>query len=225
VSRVSFGYRPGSPVLNEISLEIPRGARLGISGETGSGKTTLVSLLARFYDPISGEIRLDGTDLRDYRLADLRGQFAFVLQEPVLFATTIGENIAYARPGASGHEVVESARLACADEFIRALPDGYDTRLGERGVDLSGGERQRISLARAFLKDAPILVLDEPTSAVDPRVEAQMMDATERLMEGRTTILITHRHALFSRCDVRLTLRNGRIEPFRTDFSSAAAGS
>src|SRR5262245_9710421 len=232
VSGLELGYRPDALVLSDTSFEIPAGARVGISGTTGSGKTTLVSLLTRFFDPLAGEIRLDGVDLRDYRLADLRAQFSVVLQEPVLFATTVWENIAYARPGADRREIVEAARLAHADEFIRALPDGYDATLGERGLDLSGGERQRLSLARAFLRDAPILILDEPTSALDPRTEALVLEATERLMAGRTTVIIAHRSKLFERCDLRLGLDHGRVELWRPDagaparsVGSAAAGS
>jgi ATP-binding cassette subfamily B protein len=225
VSGVSFGYRDGQPVLRDVNLEIPCGARVGISGATGSGKTTLANLLARFYDPAAGVITLDGVDLRDYRLADLRAQFAVVLQEPVLFSTTIAENIAYARPGADRRAIEAAARAACAHDFIRALPEGYETKLGERGLDLSGGERQRISLARAFLKDAPILILDEPTSAIDPATEALILEATERLMAGRTTILIAHRTSLFESCDLRLSIAGGHVSPWRPDRSSAAAGS
>jgi ATP-binding cassette, subfamily B, bacterial len=223
VHDVSFGYR-GEPVLRDVNLEIPRGARVGISGPTGSGKTTLANLLARFLDPTTGRIELDGVDLRDYRLADLRSQFAVVLQEPVLFSTTIAENIAYARPGADRRAIEDAARAACAHDFIRALPEGYETKLGERGLDLSGGERQRVSLARAFLKDAPILLLDEPTSAIDPATEAQILEATARLMQGRTTVLIAHRTSLFEHCDLRLSIANGRVEPWRPERPSAAAG-
>ena len=222
VTDVSFAYRSDAPVLHRASFTIPRGARVGISGPTGAGKTTLASLLARFYDPTSGEIRLDGVDLRDYRLADLRNQFAVVLQDSVLFATTVAENIAYARPGADRRHIEEAARAACAHDFIRALPEGYETILGERGLDLSGGERQRISLARAFLKDAPILILDEPTSAIDPGTEAQILEATARLMQGRTTVLIAHRSSLFEHCDLRLSLEGGRVEPWRPDGASVA---
>jgi ATP-binding cassette subfamily B protein len=208
---VCFAYEKDCPVLHDISFEVPAGARLGIAGRTGAGKTTLVSLLTRFYDPSSGQILLDGVDLRDYKLADLRNQFAIVLQEPVLFSTSIAENIAYARPEASEEDIVRAARLANAHDFILGLPEGYQTKVGERGMRLSGGERQRISLARAFLKDARILVLDEPTSSVDMKTESAIMKAMERLMKGRTTFIIAHRLSTLEKCDLRLGLEKGRI--------------
>ena len=208
---VSFAYEPGHCVLDDVSFEVAPGTRLGIAGTTGAGKTTLVSLLTRFYDPTSGEILLDGVDLRRYRLADLRNQFAIVLQEPVLFSTSIAENIAYARPGAEDADVAEAAKAAGAHDFICALPDGYATPVGARGVRLSGGERQRIALARAFLKDAPILILDEPTSSVDVRTEAQILQAMERLMSGRTTLMIAHRASTLEICYARLALEHGRV--------------
>src|SRR5207247_7140160 len=174
--KVCFAYSKDHPVLHDISFEIGPGTHLGIAGTTGAGKTTLVSLLTRFYDPTAGEILLDGVDLRDYKLADLSNQFAIVLQEPVLFSTSIAENIAYARPGASEAEIVAAAKAANAHDFIVRLPQGYDTLVGERGMRLSGGERQRISIARAFLKDAPILILDEPTSSLDVKTEAAIVE-------------------------------------------------
>jgi ATP-binding cassette, subfamily B, bacterial len=208
---VSFAYGADRPVLHDISFEIAPGARVGIGGTTGAGKTTLISLLTRFYDPTSGAVRLDGVDLRDYRLADLRGQFAIVLQDPVLFSTSIRENIAYARAEADFADIVDAARAAGAHEFIVGLPHGYETVVGERGMTLSGGERQRVSLARAFLKDAPILILDEPTSSVDLDTEASIMAAMERLMQGRTTFMIAHRAGTLERCPVRLEIYGGRL--------------
>lgn len=208
---VSFSYEKDLPVLQGITFEVAPGSRVGIAGPTGAGKTTLVSLLTRFYDPTSGQILLDGTDLREYRLADLRNQFAMVLQDPVLFSATIAENIAYARPGATQEEMEEAAKAANAHEFILSLPEGYQTLVGERGMRLSGGERQRISLARAFLKDASILILDEPTSAVDLRTEAAILEAMERLMQGRTTITITHRLSTLENCDLRLEIERGHL--------------
>jgi ATP-binding cassette, subfamily B, bacterial len=220
---VSFAYDAGHGVLDQVSIEVPAGTRLGIAGTTGAGKTTLVSLLTRFYDPSGGQILLDGVDLRRYRLADLRSQFAIVLQEPVLFSTTIAENIAYARPGADDADIVAAAKAASAHDFICALPDGYATTVGERGVRLSGGERQRIALARAFLKDAPILILDEPTSSVDARTEAQILGAMERLMRGRTAFMIAHRTSTLEICDARLQLEHGRVVRLKPAAAHPAA--
>jgi ATP-binding cassette subfamily B protein len=209
---VGFAYDGERPVLRDVSFRVPAGTSVGIAGSTGAGKTTLISLLTRFYDPTAGHILLDGVDLRDYKLADLRNQFAIVLQEPVLFSSSIGENIAYARPDALREEIVAAAEAANADGFISALPDGYDTQVGERGVRLSGGERQRIALARAFLKDAPMLVLDEPTSSVDVATESVIVDAMERLMAGRTAFMIAHRTTTLERCDIRFEVEGGRLQ-------------
>ena len=222
---ISFAYDEGHPVLHDICFEVPAGARVGISGRTGAGKTTLLSLLTRLYDPTSGAILLDGSDLRDYRLVDLRNQFAIVLQEPVLFSTTIAENIAYARPEAREEEIVRAAKLADAHDFIVGLANGYQTVVGERGMRLSGGERQRIALARAFLKDAPVLLLDEPTSSVDMKTEEAIMKATERLMQGRTTFLIAHRLSTLEHCDFRLEMEHGRlVSTVRTTLQNANPG-
>lgn len=211
---VSFAYNGGDQVLRRVSLEVPAGTVLGLTGVTGAGKTTLINLLSRFYDPNEGEILLDGVDLRDYRLADLRQQFALVLQEPVLFSSSIAENIAYARPNATERDVIEAAKTAHAHEFIVSLPDGYQTHVGERGMRLSGGERQRISLARAFLKNAPVLILDEPTSSVDIGTESLIMESMERLMEGRTTLLITHRLPTLRHCDRVVRIEHGVVHPW-----------
>jgi ATP-binding cassette subfamily B protein len=211
---VSFAYDQERPVLRKVSLAIAPGTCLGIAGTTGAGKTTLVSLLTRFYDPTTGAILLDGVDLRDYQLAGLRNQFALVLQEPVLFSTSIAENIAYGRPGANEAEVIAAAKAANVHDFIAHLPQGYETLVGERGMRLSGGERQRISLARAFLKDAPILILDEPTSSVDVKTEAAIVEAMERLVQGRTTFIITHRESALKHCDRILRIEHGRVVSF-----------
>ena len=208
---VSFAYDEERPVLQNISFEIGPGTSVGIAGTTGAGKTTLVSLLTRFYDPTAGQVLLDSIDLRDYRLVDLRNQFAIVLQESVLFSTSIAENIAYARPGASHRDILEAAKAANAHQFIVGLPQGYKTLVGERGMRLSGGERQRIALARAFLKDAPILILDEPTSSVDTKTEASVIEAMGRLMHGRTTFIIAHRLSALRHCSVRLLIEDGRL--------------
>jgi ATP-binding cassette subfamily B protein len=208
---VCFAYEGHPPTLHNLSFKVPRGSRVGIAGQTGAGKTTLVSLLSRFYDPTSGEVLLDGVDLRDYRLDDLRRQFAIMLQEPVLFSTTIGENIAYADPSAELSQIEDAARAAGAHDFVSQLEHGYETLVGERGMRLSGGERQRISLARAFLKDAPILILDEPTSSVDLATEASIMEALDRLMKNRTTFMIAHRTSTLESCDVVFELSHGEI--------------
>ena len=208
---VAFAYERQNLILDDMSFAIQAGTRLGIAGRTGAGKSTLVSLLMRFYDPSAGQILLDGVDLRDYKLADLRNQFAVVMQDPVLFSTSLAENIAYGRPGASFQEIVAAAKVANAHDFIVDLPNGYDTLVGERGMRLSGGERQRIALARAFLKDAPILILDEPTSSIDMATEAMIMEAMQRVMIGRTTVMIAHRLSTLEVCDAHIIIEHGHI--------------
>jgi len=208
---VSFEYIKGTPVLEDISFEIKPGQQVGIMGSTGSGKTTLVNLLARFYEPNKGRILVDGSDIREYKVADFRSQFSIVLQEPVLFSTSIEENIAYGKPTASKKEIHAAAKDAHAHGFISHLQDGYLSKVGERGMQLSGGERQRISIARAFLKNSALLILDEPTSSVDIRTESLIMNATRKLMEGKTTFFITHRLDALSHCDLVIHLEKGKI--------------
>lgn len=219
---VSFEYDSRRRVLHNVSFEVPAGACVGIVGTTGSGKTTLLKLLTRFHDPTSGRILIDGVDIRDYRLADLRNQFAIVLQDSVLFSTTIAENIAYARPEADEAEIIAAATAAHAHEFIMGLPDRYQNAVGERGAELSGGERQRISIARAFLKSAPMLILDEPTSALDAATESIIGKTVQELMAERTTFLVTHRPALLRHCDVVLHLENGELADTASEGAEAA---
>ena len=209
--RVTFHYPSTRGGISAVSGRVAPGSRVGVSGATGSGKSTIISLMCRFYDVDEGAIRIDDVDIRDYRLADLRNQFAIVLQEPVLFSTSIAENIRYAEPRASFDAIQAAAMAANAHEFIERLPDGYDTVVGERGFTLSGGQRQRISIARAFLKDAPILILDEPTSSVDTHTEAQIVRAIDQLVRGRTTFLISHRESLLEACDGVLVVSNGTV--------------
>jgi ATP-binding cassette subfamily B protein len=209
--QVSFGYDPERPVLQNIDFNVTAGSTIGVIGHSGAGKTTFVSLLARFYDPTKGRIYLDGTDLRNYRVADVRNQYAIVLQEPVLFPTTIAANIAYGSPDVDHSEVIRAAKAANAHDFICALPEGYETEVGDRGVRLSGGERQRISLARAFIKDSPLVILDEPTSAVDAETEAAILDATTRLIAGKTTFVIAHRMSMLRHCHKLVVFDHGRL--------------
>ncbi|HTM55767.1 MAG TPA: ABC transporter ATP-binding protein [Pirellulales bacterium] len=208
---VTFGYVPDRPVLHDISLEIPAGQTLAIVGPTGAGKTTLVSLLPRFYDPQHGMVAIDGIDLRSVKIKSLRSQISLVLQETFLFPISIAENIAYARPDASLDQIEAAARAARIHDFIVSLPKGYDTVVGERGATLSGGEKQRLSIARALLKDAPILILDEPTSALDVETESLLLQAMEELVRGRTTLIIAHRMSTVRHADRIAVLEDGRI--------------
>jgi ATP-binding cassette, subfamily B, bacterial len=209
--RVSFSYKGREHTLRDISFEVSPGQSVAIVGPTGAGKSTLISLLPRFYDPSEGRILVDGVDVRDVTLESLRTQISLVMQEPLLFTGTIEDNIRYGRPDATKEEVKEAARAANAHDFILKLPGKYRTKLGERGAKLSGGERQRIAVARAFLKDAPILILDEPTSSIDSRTEAVILDALDRLMEGRTTFMIAHRLSTVRNADQILVVNDGEI--------------
>lgn len=182
-----------------------------IVGPTGSGKTTLTSLIPRFYDPTAGSVSIDGTDVRSYTLSSLRAQVGFVLQESVLLRTSIAENVAYGRPSAEREEVVAAVRAANALDFVEALPDGFDTVVGERGETLSGGQRQRIAIARAFLRDAPIIVLDEPLAGLDSECASAVLDALERLTKGRTVLLITHQLAAVDYAHHAVVLADGRV--------------
>ncbi len=208
---VVFEYTPGHPVLNGVSLHVQPGQKVAVVGPTGAGKSTLLSLLPRFYDATAGRVLVDGLDAREYRLASLRRQIAMVLQPPLVFPTTLRENIAFGRPGARPDEIMTAARMACLDNMIKRLPRGYDTLVGEQGVTLSEGEKQRITIARAILRDSPILILDEPTSALDLETEALIMQGLERLTAGRTTFIIAHRLSTARRADLIVVLRDGRI--------------
>jgi ABC-type multidrug transport system fused ATPase/permease subunit len=208
---VSFAYQERHQTLEDISFEVRPGQVVGIVGQTGAGKTTLVALLPRFYEPHRGSIVVDGEDIRNMTLKSLRDQFSIVLQEPLLFSGTIAENIRYGRLEANHDEIIAAAEAANAHDFIMRLPHKYETRLGERGAKLSGGERQRIAVARAFLRNSPILILDEPTSSIDTKTEAVILDALERLMEGRTTFMIAHRLSTVRNADLLLVLHDGRI--------------
>jgi len=217
---VSFEYIKDHSVLHEVSFELPSGNRLGIVGPTGSGKTTISTLLLRLFDPTAGAITLDNVDLTDYKLADLRNQFAVVHQETVLFSTSVAENIRFARPNATMSEVLAAAKAANAHDFITRLPSGYETLVGERGMKLSGGERQRISLARAFLKDAPILILDEPTSSLDVHTETAILDTIQQLMMGRTTLMIAHRASTLRNCNMILMIDDGTVSRLTADVET-----
>jgi subfamily B ATP-binding cassette protein MsbA len=208
---VAFEYVPGSPVLTDVSFRILPGQFVGVVGPTGSGKSTVASLVPRFDDPTGGAIAIDGVDVREFELQGLRQHFGFVLQDTVLFRGTVAENIAYGRPTASAREIVEAAQLANADEFIKQMPEGYQTMVGERGMTLSGGQRQRIGIARAFIRNSPVLILDEPTAALDVEAEGRVMEGLMRLMRGKTVIMIAHRLATLQAADNIVVIRNGVV--------------
>ncbi len=208
---ITFGYNPAHPVLHDVSIEIRPGTMVALVGHTGAGKSSVLHLIQRFYDPQEGQILIDGRDIREYTVASLRRQIALVPQDPMLFHATIRENIAYGRPDATDAEIVAAAQGANADEFIRRLPQGYGTILEERGVGLSGGERQRLAIARAMVRQAPILLLDEPTVGLDAQSEQTVVEALERLTVGRTTLVSAHRLSTIRRADLILVMKNGRI--------------
>lgn len=208
---VAFAYNKDAPVLTDVNFEIKAGQMVGVVGPTGGGKSTIVSLIPRFYDPSAGKVSVDGVDIRDYKIDGLRNQIAYVLQETVLFRGTVAENIAYGRGSATRDEIVEAAKLANADEFIAKMPQGYDTMVGDRGDTLSGGQRQRIGIARALIRNNPILILDEPTAALDTESEQLVMEALERLMKGRTVITIAHRLSTIRNSDKIVVLKGGVV--------------
>jgi ATP-binding cassette, subfamily B, bacterial len=208
---ISFNYRPETPVLRAVDLEIKAGMKVALVGPTGAGKSTLLGLLPRFFDPSTGTVTIDGADVREFALKSLRRQIAMVLQPPLIFPISVRENIAYGRPEASDAEVEAAARLARIHDLVVSLPQGYDTVIGESGATLSEGEKQRLTIARALLRDAPILILDEPTSALDVETEAVVMQGIERLTAGRTTFIIAHRLSTVRSCDLVLVLRDGVI--------------
>jgi subfamily B ATP-binding cassette protein MsbA len=208
---VTFGYDPAVPVLRDIRFTVSPGQMVGIVGPTGSGKSTVVSLIPRFRDPDAGRITIDGVDICDYKLRGLRSQIGFVLQDTVLLRGTVRDNIAFGRPDATEDEIVEAAKLANADEFITRMPECYDSLVGDRGLTLSGGQRQRIGIARALIRDNPILILDEPTAALDAESEQLVIEALERLMKGRTVITIAHRLSTLRNVDKIIVIKDGVV--------------
>jgi ATP-binding cassette, subfamily B, bacterial len=209
--RVSFNYVPDTPILEDVSFAIEPGQLTALVGPTGAGKTSVISLIARFYDPVSGTVKIDGTDIRRFQQKSLRQQLSFVLQETMLFHAPVWQNIAYGKPEASRQEIVRAAEFANASEFIEKLPEGYDTVLGERGMTLSGGQRQRIAIARAVIRDTPILIMDEPTSGLDAGSEKLVFEALDRLIQNKTAIVIAHRLSTIRSADVIFVIQDGRI--------------
>jgi ATP-binding cassette subfamily B protein len=222
--RVTFGYEPGRPILKDVSLTVEPGQFIALVGPTGGGKTTLMSLIPRFYDPEEGRVKIDGADVRSFKLRSLRDQISYVLQETYLFRATVWENIAYGKPSASRSEIVRAARLANAHEFITRLHEGYDTVIGERGETLSGGQRQRITIARAIIRDTPILLLDEPSSGLDAESEELVFEALARLMEGKTSVVIAHRLATVMRAELIFVVEDGSIVESGTHDELLARG-
>jgi len=221
---VSFGYTPEELTIKDISFTVEPGTVTAIAGPTGGGKSTIVNLVARFYDPISGKVKIDGTDIREFKIRSLRAQISFVLQDTLLFRASVWQNIAYGRPEANRKEIMEAAELANADEFIREMPEGYNTMIGERGVTLSGGQRQRIAIARALIRNAPILIMDEPTSGLDAQSEQSVFVALERLMKNKTSLLIAHHLATIVKADTILVIKDNTLAERGTHQELIGAG-
>jgi subfamily B ATP-binding cassette protein MsbA len=221
---VSFGYGPDQPILKDIRFKIEPGQVAAFVGPTGGGKTTIINLVARFYDPVSGVVKIDGKDIRTFTIKSIRDQISFVLQDTVLFHTPIWENIAYGRPEATRAEIIRAAELANAHEFIEKMPDGYDTMVGERGVTLSGGQRQRIAIARAVIRNTPILILDEPTSGLDAQSEQAVFEALDRLMKNKTSIVIAHHLATILHADMIFVVKDSELKERGTHEELLAAG-
>ncbi len=222
--KVSFGYNPDQSILKDVSFKIEPGQIAAFVGPTGSGKTSIINLVARFYDPVSGTVKIDGTDIRAFNIKSIRDQISFVLQDSVLFHTPVWENIAYGRPEATRAEIIRAAELANAHEFIEKMPEGYDTMVGERGVTLSGGQRQRIAIARAVIRNTPILILDEPTSGLDAQSEQVVFEALERLMKNKTSIVIAHHLATILRADIISVVKDAQLIEHGTHDELIAAG-
>ena len=211
MSNVSFGYEPNYPVLKQVSMTVEPGQVAALVGPTGAGKTTIINLISRLYDPNTGTVKIDGTDVKLFQQESLRQQISFVLQDTLLFHGPVWYNIAYGKPGASREEIQRAAELANAHEFIQQMPQGYDTIIGERGITLSGGQRQRIAIARAVIRNTPILILDEASSGLDTASEKLVFDALDRLMEGKTSIVIAHRLPTIQSADLIFVVSDGEI--------------
>ena len=222
--RVSFSYQPDNPILQEISFQIEPGQVAAFVGPSGAGKSTIISLIPRFYDPTSGQVRISGADIRKYTLQSVREQMSFVLQDTVLFRAPIWQNIAYGKPEAHRDEIINAAKMANAHEFIEKMPDGYDTLVGERGISLSGGQRQRIAIARAVIRDTPIMIMDEPTSGLDAASEQAVFEALGRLMEGRTSVVIAHHLATIQKANIIYVIKDYQIAEHGTHAELLAAG-